>query len=183
MWPWGHLALGYLLYSVGHRISGRGAPHEWPVVWLAIGTQFPDLVDKPLAWYLHVLPSGRTLAHSSLTATLVMGSLWVALSGRRHLVVGFAAGYLSHLLGDAIRPLLAGDIDSLYFLLWPILPPVQYDSGTSIWGHLATVDLTSVAGTEIGMLVLVMGLWVIDGAPGIGILRGLLGGRRRGETR
>lgn len=183
MWPWGHLALGYLLYSLGHRATGRGVPLEWPVVWLAIGTQFPDLVDKPLAWYLQVLPSGRTLAHSGLTATLVIAALWVGLSGRRRLVVAFAAGYVSHLLGDAIRPLLVGDVDALAFLLWPILPPVKTDSGMSIYGHLATVDLTSVAGAEIGMLVLVMGLWVIDGAPGIGLLRRLLGpGWRDGKV-
>ena len=28
------------------------------VLALALGTQLPDLVDKPLAWYLDVLPFG-----------------------------------------------------------------------------------------------------------------------------
>jgi hypothetical protein len=54
MLPLGHAALGYLLYTVAGRVSGKQVPLRYAIVPLAVGTQFPDLVDKPLA-YLDVL--------------------------------------------------------------------------------------------------------------------------------
>jgi hypothetical protein len=61
MWPWEHLAVGYLLYSVSCVLWGR-YPTRIGVAALAFGTQFPDLVDKPLGWWLGVLPSGQSFA-------------------------------------------------------------------------------------------------------------------------
>jgi xanthine/uracil permease len=76
MWPWGHAAVAYLLYRlilVVRRDGNHGAetgsvstPTGPAVLALGVGTQFPDLIDKPLAWSVSVLPSGRTLAHSAL---------------------------------------------------------------------------------------------------------------------
>ena len=63
MWPWGHLALGYLLHSPLARARFGRPPTDRATLLLVIGTQLPDLVDKPLAWWLGVLPAGR----SSLT--------------------------------------------------------------------------------------------------------------------
>jgi hypothetical protein len=71
MWPWGHLALGYLLYSPFARARFGRPPTDRATLLLAFGTQLPDLVDKPLAWRLDVLPAGRTLGHSLLSVVAV----------------------------------------------------------------------------------------------------------------
>ncbi|MCO8243643.1 metal-dependent hydrolase [Haladaptatus sp. AB643] len=129
MWPWGHLAVGYLLYSFWCRADDR-SPSAVGTVAVAFGTQFPDLVDKPLAWTFAVLPTGRTLTHSLLTATLLLGLLWIGArrSERRIPLGAFAIGYLSHLAMDSVHPLLQGRLADVSFLLWPVLsPPVVRD--------------------------------------------------------
>lgn len=178
MWPWGHLALGYLVYSVGSRSVDRGPPTDRTVVWLTVGTQFPDLVDKPLAWYLHVLPVGRTLTHSALTAAVVIAALWIVLENHRASSTAFSVGYVSHLFGDALRPALAGDYQSLAFLAWPVLPPVQYETEGSLFAHLANFDLTSTAGSEFVFALAILAVWIVDGMPGWGLLGRFLGRRR-----
>ena len=64
MWPWGHLAVGYLVYSGLSRWRFGRLPGSVATLAVALGTQLPDLVDKPLAWTVNVLASGRSLAHS-----------------------------------------------------------------------------------------------------------------------
>ena len=66
MWPIGHIGIAYLLYAAATRLRFDEIPTPGPTVALLVGALFPDLVDKPLAWYLNVLPTGRTLAHSLL---------------------------------------------------------------------------------------------------------------------
>lgn len=58
MWPWGHAAIGYLLFSMDTRLRYGRRPGGPATILLFFGTQFPDLVDKPLAWTLPLLPSG-----------------------------------------------------------------------------------------------------------------------------
>ena len=60
MLPWGHLAVGYLAYSLAVRVRSGGPPAGLAVAALAVGTQFPDLIDKPLVSWVSVLPSGRS---------------------------------------------------------------------------------------------------------------------------
>ena len=57
MWPWGHLVFGYLLYLLVRPRAWRNGD-RFAVIVLMIGTQVPDIVDKPLAWWFGVLPSG-----------------------------------------------------------------------------------------------------------------------------
>jgi len=110
MWPWGHLAVAYLLYTViTHRRFGR-PPRAVPAIALAFGSQTPDLIDKPLAWNFGILPDGRTLAHSLfVVALLVPVVLLVAdrLEGRA-IGVAFLIGYCSHLLADVPPRVLSG---------------------------------------------------------------------------
>ena len=63
MWPWDHLAFGYVWYTLASRGWDGRPPSNAAAIALAVGTQFPDLVDKPLAWWLDVLPAGRSLGH------------------------------------------------------------------------------------------------------------------------
>lgn len=170
MWPWGHAGLGYLVYAAVRR--GRGRP--WPpddasTVALVLGTQFPDLVDKPLAWSLHVLPSGRSLAHSALTATLV-AAVVLALGRRydqRAPTRAFVLGYYTHLLGDVLLPLVQFDADFLRFLLWPLHPPPTYESDPRYVERFVDLTPTTFALFGLAVTALAAGLWVRDGYPGL----------------
>ncbi|ELZ44928.1 hypothetical protein C464_12990 [Halorubrum coriense DSM 10284] len=135
MLPLGHLTFAYLWYVLYAASSTHRLPARFALIPLAIGSQFPDLIDKPLA-YVGVLISGRSLAHSLFTfAICSLGVYWVAIrfrgrwtpesfAERLRIVTpaAFAAGYVSHLVGDSYRSLLIGDFWSVRFLVFPIYP-------------------------------------------------------------
>lgn len=103
MWPWGHAAVAYLLYS-GWRHATDRIPTTVPALAVVVGSQLPDLVDKPLAWTVNVLPNGRSLMHSAVTVTLLtIAIVWYA---RRHNrpepFYAFALGIWAHLFADAL---------------------------------------------------------------------------------
>lgn len=175
MWPWGHLAFGYLFESVWkHRREGR-PPTGLETLALAIGTQFPDLIDKPFAWTFDVLPSGRSLTHSVFTTMAVVSIAYVVLEGRsaREYVGPFALGYVSHLLGDSVRPVLAGDEEDVGFLAWP-LASTDYGVETGVLAHFARLQPSDLLGPEGGIVALSLFVWVFDGRPGPGEFGALL---------
>jgi hypothetical protein len=177
MWPWGHLAVGYIVYATYTRYRHRGYPVGMPVVVLTVATQLPDLIDKPLAYSAGLLPEGRSLAHSLLVAipfcVLALGlvhreSGWRARSG-----VAFVVGYTTHLLGDSIHGLLALRTEELTFLAWPLLAAPDYET-TSFEGHTAQFAESAGrlgAGALTPFLVewllfgLMVGLWLWHRAP------------------
>ncbi|WP_224448753.1 metal-dependent hydrolase [Haloprofundus salilacus] len=168
MWPWGHAALGYLLYRL------CSWQREWrlsdgPVIALAIGTQFPDLVDKPLAWTFGVIPSGRSLTHSLISAAIVLAIiLYITRKRNREpLGIAFAVGYLGHLLGDALVPLLELDFVFLRFLAWPLYPPPPYESDSSFLAHLQNIEMTSFFMLELLIFCIAVVIWIYDGYPGL----------------
>lgn len=170
VFPWGHAAVGYLLYAVLCRYRTDDRPAGGPVLALALGTQFPDLVDKPLAWYLGVLPSGRSLGHSLFTALVLLAILdWVTTRyDRRELNVAFATGYLAHLAGDLAYPLLRGEYDWFRMLLWPAIPqPDIDDTGYTILEVLWEGIFTPTGVFELLLFCAVTMLWVSHRAPGL----------------
>jgi hypothetical protein len=197
VWPWEHAALGYLLYSVPARLLASGVAARGERPWgerlapaalaaLAVGTQAPDLVDKPLAWSVGALPSGTSLAHSVLVALPV--TLLAVVAGRRRdsaAGVAFAVGYWSHLLGDVVYPVAVGGGLAPGAVLWPLVrgpadPPVGLFART---GDLLGALAETLAGPRgrrylAGEAVLLGGAalaWLVDGAPGTGLLRARLG--------
>lgn len=87
---------------------------------------FPDLVDKPLAWWLGVIPSGRMLAHSVLVAIpIIIGVLlFTYRTNRLPYAVGFSWGYLSHIAADFYPIILQGREYYWYpNLFWPYMDP------------------------------------------------------------
>lgn len=177
MWPWGHAALGYLLYLVYVRVRTRAPPTGWGVVALAVGTQTPDLIDKPLAWYLDVLEYGRSLAHSVLTGGLILLAvvLYLRHRGHRRGAAAFAVGYLSHLVGDSYTHVLAGDWGLLAFLVWPLVPIPNADTEVEgLLAHLSRLDASVVYSEGVLLAAGVFVLWVLQGAPGLRELYGWL---------
>ena len=173
MWPWGHLAVGYLLYSLyTHRRFNR-PPQDYTTLALVVGTQFPDLLDKPLAWTLGLLPTGRSLTHSLLTALLIIVLLRVLVRHhtQRPLVAAFSLGYLSHLAADSLYSLIVGEYYYLGFLAWPVIPAIEYPTDKSFAGHVVGIELTPYFLFQLVLFGLALGVWRRDGAPGLAAAR------------
>ncbi|MEF8814332.1 MAG: metal-dependent hydrolase [Halovenus sp.] len=171
MWPPGHLAVGYLVYAFGSHRRGE-IPTKGPAVVVAVASLLPDLVDKPLAWYLGVLPTGRSLAHSLVV--LVPVALAVVLlarrGGRGREGVAFAVGVFTHVAADALPILWKGDASG-DFLLWPLR---SVDPGPE--GTPDPVDLLlTQAGEpyfllEFVLLAVALAWWRRDRYPGLTVL-------------
>lgn len=73
---WTPVAVGYLLLSVGGRYWRREPPAALTTLAVAVGTLFPDLIDKPLALATNSIP-GRSLTHSMITTAIVLAPVWL----------------------------------------------------------------------------------------------------------
>lgn len=172
MWPLGHVAIAYLCYSLLARTRFDRVPTDLPVLVVLFGSLFPDLVDKPLAWYLGVLPTGRTLAHSLLVLVplVLVVAVLASRAGRPAVGVAFAVGALSHALVDAL-PALWGGTDP-GFLLWPVVPVEPYESGApSVLALLSDSLRDPYFLSEFVFAALAFLLWRRDGVPGLALLR------------
>ena len=169
MWPWGHAAVGYLICSLWLRTRYDRKPTAGIVLPLALGTQFPDLIDKPLGWTFGVLPSGRAGAHSLLVAIPLIAFLWWRLDSDagRQAWASFALGYLSHLATDGLYPLIEGQFADLSYLLWPALTLPAYEESPGIIAHFLAADITPYLLAEVVLFAAATLLWAVDGAPGL----------------
>lgn len=177
MWPWAHGAVAYLAYRLAGR-QARRPPDPMAVVVLGLATQLPDLIDKPLGWYLGVLPAGRSLAHSLLFAGLVCAVAYSAARRyRRPRLAGvFALGYLSHLAGDAYEHALLGRLEALSFLAYPFVPIPAEPSEVGLLYLLANLRLDVFLAFELVVTAAAVALWLYDGRPGLGVVVGWLPG-------
>jgi membrane-bound metal-dependent hydrolase YbcI (DUF457 family) len=170
MLPWGHAAVGYLSYRLYTRLRYRERPREAAVVALAVGTQFPDLVDKPLAWTFGILPSGRSLAHSLLLLGIVVGVLYwfTRRSGRSGTeLTALAVGWSSHLLADGYS-ILFGEPTCLDYLVWPFRGTCPYEeTNRSIIGHMLGLETGDGLWFGLGLTLVATAVWLHDGAPGL----------------
>lgn len=183
MWPWTHVAFGYLLYTGLTRARSGAPPGDVATLWLLLGTQLPDLIDKPLAWTFDLVPSGRMLVHTlfvAVPACWLVHRYWSRRENPEY-GVAFGVGYLSHVFGDAIGSLLVGDYAFVRFLVWPLLS-VPVDEQRGILPELATADPTfsPAFAVQAAMGLGIVALWAYDGAPGTAVVRRHLGrGRKR----
>ena len=151
MFPHEHLLVALLPVVAYVAVRDRYLPTPGVAFATAVGSQFPDLVDKPLAHQFGVLPSGRVFIHSlPFALPIAAGVLAYGHYTERPRVAGaFAAAYLSHLVGDTYRSLLAGEIPA--DLLWPFVaaqprPTVPFWAGVDginvrLWTAFSTVVL------------------------------------------
>jgi hypothetical protein len=183
MWPWEHLAFGYLAYSAYTRLRHGRPPGHAAAMAVAFGTQFPDLVDKPLAWSLDVVSSATSVAHSAVVAAGAIALVGVVARRRGHpaIAAAFAVGYVSHLVGDVVYWVFRGGTLAVGVVLWPFRRPPESESvGLLAETSRLFVTLLDFLGTPagVGYLVLeaalilgVLGLWLADGRPGFPLPR------------
>lgn len=169
MWPWGHAAIGYLLYTMYMQLRDNQPPDTVPMALLILGTQFPDLIDKPLAWTLPLLPSGRSLGHSLLILVPLLIFVYLLAVRYRHAewASAFAIGALSHAVVDVLPSVIHGKYAYTTSLLWPLLPAPPYDErDRTILGHFSLIKPTSMIIIEAVLTIMVFILWWYDAKPG-----------------
>lgn len=181
MWPWEHLAFGYLLYSATTHAANGEPPDGRAALALALATQVPDLVDKPLAWSFGVFPVGYAVAHSALVVVPTLVAVGVLLERRgvdRDLLSAYAVGHLSHLVGDLVYPVLEGRPLPLARVLWPLSSYRGPSEETGVLAHvlrygneyvhrLLALHPSPLLLVEVGLMIGVVVLWVSDGLPGL----------------
>ncbi|WP_435346404.1 metal-dependent hydrolase [Haloarchaeobius sp. HRN-SO-5] len=178
MWPWEHVAVAYLLVSATCWLLRREPPSGAVAATVGVAAVLPDLVDKPLAWWLHVLPDGRSFAHSLLFAVpAVVAVLTLARrAGRDDVGIAFAVGYLSHLPLDVLSSGIGEDSFETRFLLWPVRRGEEGVPDSAV-PHLLELHreflayLSSPAGrlylaAELALLTVALAVWLRDGLPG-----------------
>jgi hypothetical protein len=183
MWPWGHLAVGYVAFSAFVRLGLRSRPSDRGVLVLAVATQLPDLVDKPLAWQFGLLNNGVGVAHSLLVGVPAALALGIALGFRGYpeLGAGVAIGYGSHVLGDLLFAALFSQPPILPAFLWPVYTtPAAAAPGLGAKTWQLLLDSLALFGGGMGrtyvlLEVLLIGgtvvLWILDGKPGWTLVR------------
>ncbi|QUO46872.1 MULTISPECIES: metal-dependent hydrolase [Halorubrum] len=183
MWPWGHLAVGYVAFSAFLRLGLGERPSDRGVIVLAVATQLPDLVDKPLAWQFGLLSNGIGAAHSLLVgvpAAVALG-LFLRSKGYTEFGVAVAVGHASHVLGDLLFAALFSRPPVLPAFLWPVYSTPAAPApglGAKTWQLL--LDSRALLGGATGrsyfliealLLCGTVALWFLDGKPGWGLLR------------
>lgn len=125
MFPHQHFIVAIVPVVAYVMVSDRRLPsiHLLGIVFL--GSQFPDLVDKPLAHQFVVLPSGRVFMHSLpiVLPLLVLLGVYGWRTDRRRLSAAFAFAHLSHVFTDHLTALRSPTPQLPPELLWPILSP------------------------------------------------------------
>lgn len=125
MFPHQHFIVALVPVVAYVLVSDRRLPTRHLVGVVFLGSQFPDLVDKPLAHQFVVLPSGRVFMHSVPTVLpflLVLG-VYGWKTERLGLSLAFGFAHLSHVLADHTSSLLSTNPQLPPELLWPFLPP------------------------------------------------------------
>lgn len=168
MGPVGHAAVAYLVWTGVTHVWGDRAPSV-PEFWVVVvGSQFPDLVDKPLAWTVPILPSGRSLGHSLVTIAVLLAVLHrIVPDDRRNLLAALGVTLVGHSLGDAVIPITEGRYAYVRFLLWPLVSQPPYDTDRSILQQLLSGVPTEVLGLQTLLAALVLTVWLVDGRPGL----------------
>jgi membrane-bound metal-dependent hydrolase YbcI (DUF457 family) len=121
--PIEHFIVAFLPAFAYVVVRDQGLPSRALSFVVFVGSQFPDIVDKPLAHVLVIIPSGRVFMHSlpfaiPISAIVLAYGWW---TDRPRVAGGFVFAYLLHLFGDNRRVLLEGSIPP--DLLWPFVAP------------------------------------------------------------
>lgn len=170
MWPIGHASTAYLLYALSAHSRRDESPGHAATVIAGFAALLPDLVDKPLAWYLGVLPGGRTLAHS-LFLLVPLSALVYVVARRRGVEeygVAFAVGVISHTVLDAL-PILWEPTTPWEGLVWPLLSPggVSGEGAPTVVGLLRDSLGDPYFVAEFVLLAVALYAWRADGYPGL----------------
>lgn len=159
MRPHEHFLVALLPVFVYTLIRYRRPPSKSMLFVVFIGSQFPDIVDKPLAFSAGILPSGRVFMHS-LPFVIPFSIIVLAygiFTDRPHFGIGFVWAHLLHLVGDFRFSLFDGQIPP--DLIWP-LAPASPSPDIPFWAR--TTPITVEVWTTFSLLILSVGVIVLS---------------------
>ncbi|WP_434530793.1 metal-dependent hydrolase [Haloarcula sp. NS06] len=160
--PSEHFIIALLPIAVYALLRDRQLPSLQLVAVTFFGSQFPDIIDKPLAYELHLIPSGRVFMHSlpfAIPLSIVVIAYAVR-TDRARLGTAFAFAHLSHLVADN-QQLLPPNWYVSSDLLWPLQPPVVRPAVPQ-WVGEGAVNLHLWTGFSVLVLTLVAYVLVAD---------------------
>jgi len=167
MGPLSHAALAYLVWTTYTRARARRPPTDAEFWLVLLASQLPDLVDKPLAWTVSVLPAGRSLGHSLLTIGVLTLLLKRVLPRKRaNVAVAVGLTMWGHALFDAVAPLHRGQTAYIRYLLWPLIEQPPYDTSRSVLLVASESLRYGISVTHVLILGVIATVWLIDGMPG-----------------
>lgn len=161
MRPIEHLIVA-LCFALGYvTVATRRLPSLELAAVAFVGSQFPDIVDKPLALEVGLLPTGRVGVHSLPIAipiwALVLLYSWK--TERLRAGVVFVIAYASHLVADNHAALAVGVIPS--DLLWPFSSPVPRPE-IPYWAGPRSINVHLFTLFSIGVLSILTYYLVLD---------------------
>jgi len=181
MWPWEHIAVAYITYSLFRRTCNSKPPGPAAVLAVVAGSLFPDLLDKPLEWWIGAFPS-VSIGHSVIVAVpvgaVILSSTW--LLRRTDVGVGFVTGHLLHVPCDMFYPLIIGGTIHPRQYLWPLYIN-QSQPDTKLIGtvleyladfgtFLASPEGIAYLLLDFVLLSVAFVLWVDDGLPVVDVM-------------
>jgi len=121
VFPPEHFLVAFIPLLTYIIVRDKQFPDRRFVAVVFAGTQFPDLIDKPLAYQFGIIPSGRVFMHSLPTAipVLLVVGFYGWKTNRVRLGAAFVFSHLSHLLADNRRMLIQQNPQIPPELLWP----------------------------------------------------------------
>lgn len=164
MFPIGHFLFAFLPICAYVVVRDRKRPTLQIVAIAFFGSQFPDLIDKPLYHEARSLitASGRAGAHSLPIAILIsLVVIWYAgATDRPRAGFVFVFAYGSHILGDYYQILLDPNTSLPPNLWWPLAEPLPMEV-TPGWAgpELINVHLWTVFSVVV---LLIAGVVVIS---------------------
>jgi hypothetical protein len=160
--PSEHFIIALLPVAGYALLRDRHLPSLQLVAVTFFGSQFPDLIDKPLAYELHLIPSGRVFMHSLPFAVPLSIAVvaYAVRTDRTRLGAAFAFAHLSHLVADNQR-ILPPDPYVSSDLLWPLQPPVMRPAVPQ-WVGEGAVNLHLWTGFSVLVLALAAYILVVD---------------------
>jgi len=168
-----------VVVSLWRRGRDRRPPGEAEAIAAVLGSQLPDLIDKPLGWRTSLLPSGHSMAHSDRRRPYGCRRLPprapVRSGGRGS--AAFSLAYLVHLPADVVYPMVLGRSPNLAFLFWPFVDipasPDRRVRGPRAGTRRSVPRLPPDAPgftfllIELSLLGVALLLWRRDGWPGV----------------
>jgi hypothetical protein len=160
--PIEHFIIALLPVAVYALLRDRQLPSLQLVAVTFFGSQFPDLIDKPLAYELSLIPSGRVFMHSLPFAIPLSVAViaYAVRTDRTRLGLAFVFAHLSHLVADN-RQLLRPDPYVSSDLLWPLQPPVVRPAVPQ-WVGEGAMNLHLWTGFSVAILALAAYVLVVD---------------------
>jgi hypothetical protein len=163
MFPVEHFLVAFLPVLMYVLVIDRRLPSVRLTAVVFIGSQFPDLVDKPLAYQFGLIPSGRVFMHSlPIALPFLIGIIiygWK--TERNRLSVGFAFAYVSHLVADNYGPLFGPHPRIRPDLLWPFADPVSRPD-VPPWAGVGGIHTTLWTGFSLLVLFIIGTIVLVD---------------------